>query len=249
MIEVRNLNFGYDENLVLEDINFSYKSKDFLAIIGPNGGGKSTLLKLMLGILEPKSGEISLLGKNPKEVSKQVGYVPQDIPVNKAFPISALEVVLMGMVDKKRFGFYTKKDKDEAMSALKTVGMMDFYDRRISNLSGGQRQRVYIARALCSSAKILFLDEPTASIDTRGQVEIYDLLKGINKQGVGVVVISHNINIAVHYATKVAYVSKNLIMHDIDIDAKDSFLNHLEKNHHHFCDVELILKECSCKKF
>lgn len=248
MIEIRNLSYGYDESLVLEGINLSYDEREFLAIIGPNGGGKSTLLKLMLGLLEPKEGEILLFGKRPKEVAKFIGYVPQFIPINSSFPISVLEVVLMGKIDKKRIGFYTKADKKEALKALDTVGISHLSNRRISDLSGGQRQRAYIARALCSDARVLFLDEPTASIDTRGQIEIYELLSRLNDSGIGIVLISHDINTAIHYATKVAHVAKNLVMHDIDIEAKDSFFKHLKNNHDHFCDVELILKECSCKR-
>ncbi|MSN96261.1 ABC transporter ATP-binding protein [Campylobacter sp. FMV-PI01] len=249
MIEVINLNFGYDENLVLEDINFNYKSSDFLCVIGPNGGGKSTFLKLLLGLLNPKNGTILLDGKTPKEFCKNVGYVPQHIPINSTFPLSVLEVVLMGRIDQKRFGFYSKFDKEKALKALKIVGMGDFSKRRISLLSGGQRQRVYIARAICSDAKILFLDEPTASIDARGQVEIYEILKNINQSGKGILMISHDLNIAINYASKVAYINKNLVMHEIDQGKKDNFLAHLENSHGHFCDVELILKECSCKKF
>lgn len=248
MIEIKNLSYGYDQSLVLDSINLSYDEKEFLAIIGPNGGGKSTLLKLMLGILTPKSGEILLFGKSPKDVCKFIGYVPQFIPINKAFPISVLEVVMMGRIDKKRFGFYSKNDKKEALKALEIVGISHLANRRISMLSGGQRQRAYIARALCSDAKVLFLDEPTASIDTRGQIEIYELLSRLNKNGIGIVLVSHDINTAIHYATKVAYVARNLVMHNIDIDKKDNFLKHLRQEHSHFCDVELILKECSCKR-
>lgn len=248
MIKVKNLNFGYDENLVLENINFTYDEKDFLCIIGPNGGGKSTLLRLLLGLLKPNSGEIKIFDKNPNEVSKQIGYVPQLIPLNKSFPISVLEVVLMGRIDKKKFFFYSKDDKEKALKALEIVGMQDFYKKKIFALSGGQRQRVYIARALVSGAKMLFLDEPTASIDIRGQIEIYEILKKIHENGVGVLMISHDLNTSINYANRVAYVNKKIIMHDISTDKRNNFLEHLEQNHSHFCDVELILKECSCKK-
>ncbi|NLK66083.1 MAG: ABC transporter ATP-binding protein [Campylobacteraceae bacterium] len=247
MIEVKSLSFSYGKEPVLKDVSFSYDNKDLLAIIGPNGGGKSTLLKLLLGLLKPDSGEIKILGAEPKKSAKLIGYVPQHIPINSAFPISVLEVVLMGVIDRNRF--YTKKDRVDALQALETVGMSEFANRRISELSGGQRQRVYIARALVSKAKMLFLDEPTASIDTKGQVEIYNILERVNESGVGVVMISHDLNVAINYATKVAYVNKSLVMHDIDISKRGEFLKHLDKNHKHYCDVELILQECSCKKF
>lgn len=249
IIKIRNLNFSYDKQVVLEDINLDYSSDEFLAIIGPNGGGKSTLLKLILGLLKPQSGEIKLFGKEPSEVSKFIGYVPQNFLSNQSFPMMVLEVVLMGLIDKKIFGFYSKDEKALALSALEKVCMREFADARIGELSGGQRQRVYIARALCANAKVLILDEPTASIDTKGQAEIYEILKGINANGVGVVLVSHDLNIVLNYATKIAYVSKNLHIHKTHENlAKREFIEHLARTHSHFCDVEIALGECGCEK-
>ena len=249
IIKIRNLNFSYDKQVVLEDINLDYSSDEFLAIIGPNGGGKSTLLKLILGLLKPQSGEIKLFGKEPSEVSKFIGYVPQNFLSNQSFPMMVLEVVLMGLIDKKIFGFYSKDEKALALSALEKVGMREFANARIGELSGGQRQRVYIARALCANARVLILDEPTASIDTKGQAEIYEILKGINTNGVGVVLVSHDLNIVLNYATKIAYVSKNLHIHKTHENlAKREFIEHLARTHSHFCDVEIALGECGCEK-
>lgn len=248
IIKIRNLNFSYDKQVVLEDINLDYNSDEFLAIIGPNGGGKSTLLKLILGLLKPQSGEIKLFGKEPSEVSKFIGYVPQNFLSNQSFPMMVLEVVLMGLIDKKIFGFYSQNEKQMALAALEKVGMKEFASARIGELSGGQRQRVYIARALCANARVLVLDEPTASIDTKGQAEIYEILKNINASGVGVVLVSHDLNIVLNYATKIAYVSKNLHIHKTHEDtAKREFIEHLAKSHSHFCDVEIALGECECK--
>ncbi|MCD8213949.1 MAG: ABC transporter ATP-binding protein [Campylobacter sp.] len=247
-IEINNLSFDYDGQTALENINLTYDNKDFLAIIGPNGGGKSTLLKLMLGLLTPQSGEIRLFGDSPKNVSKFIGYVPQNFLSNQSFPMRVVEVVLMGLLDKKIFGFYSKSERELAMNALDSVGMAKFSEQRIGELSGGQRQRVYIARALCANAKILMLDEPTASIDTKGQAEIYAILKRINADGIGVVLISHDLNIALNYASKVAYVSKNLYLHDISPQMiKRDFIEHLAHEHSHFCDVEVALGECACE--
>ena len=249
IIKIINLNFSYDKQVVLEDINLDYSNDEFLAIIGPNGGGKSTLLKLILGLLKPQSGEIKLFGKEPSEVSKFIGYVPQNFLSNQSFPMMVLEVVLMGLIDKKIFGFYSKDEKALALSALEKVGMSEFANARIGELSGGQRQRVYIARALCANAKVLILDEPTASIDTKGQAEIYEILKGINANGVGVVLVSHDLNIVLNYATKIAYVSKNLHIHKTHENlAKREFIEHLARTHSHFCDVEIALGECGCEK-
>ncbi|MBQ3675219.1 MAG: ABC transporter ATP-binding protein [Campylobacter sp.] len=244
-LTIENLNFSYGESVVFENLNLSYNKKDFLAIVGPNGGGKSTILKLILGLLKPKAGSVKIYGKSPN--LQKIGYVPQYIASSKSFPISVLEVVLSGLIDKKMFGFYSGSDKKIALEKLALVGMSEFANSRISELSGGQRQRVYIARALCGESKILLLDEPTASIDTMGQVQIFELLKELNLGGIGIIMVSHEINLALSYATKAAYVAnKELIMHDISKAKTQNFLHHLEHNHKHFCDIELALKECGC---
>jgi zinc transport system ATP-binding protein len=149
VIDIKNVSFSYDKQMILENINLSVEEKDFLAIIGPNGGGKSTLLKLILGIIKPQKGSISVLGKVPSKSLTHIGYVPQNTNVNTDFPIKVIEVVMMGHVGTKRplFGY----GKDEilcAMGALAQVGMEDFAQTKIGALSGGQRQRVMIARAL-----------------------------------------------------------------------------------------------------
>lgn len=236
-IEIKNLYFGYDGVNVLEDINLQYSKKDFLSIIGPNGGGKSTLLKIMLGILEPKSGFILLFGQKPSEVTRRISYVPQDTLVNKDFPIKVMDVVLMGRLSKsKAFSNYSREDKKIALAMLEKVGMSDFANQKINALSGGQRQRVFIARALASEAEILFLDEPTASIDTAGQIDIFKLLKELN-QSVGIVIISHDINVALNYATKVVHVNKTLYFHDVP---KSQDFKAFESSNEHLCPIELI---------
>lgn len=246
-IKIENLSFSYDRQIILQNINFSYNIKDFLVIIGPNGGGKTTLLKLMLGLLKPTTGLIKIFDKSPTKITKDIGYVPQTFLVNQNFPMCALDVVLMGIIDKKTFGFYTKEQKKLAMNALSKVKMDKFFDTKIGDLSVGQRQRVYIARALCAKVKILMLDEPTASIDTKGQADIYNLLKHINSEGIGIILISHDLNLALAYASKVAYVSKTLFLHDISPEfSRQDFISHLAHNHDHFCDVEVALKSCSC---
>ncbi|MBV5277945.1 MAG: ABC transporter ATP-binding protein [Campylobacteraceae bacterium] len=236
-IEIKNLYFGYDGVNVLEDINLVYSKKDFLSIIGPNGGGKSTLLKIMLGILEPKSGSILLFGEKPSEVTRRISYVPQDTLVNKDFPIKVMDVVLMGRLSKsKAFSNYSEEDKKIALEMLEKVGMSEFANQKINALSGGQRQRVFIARALASEAEILFLDEPTASIDTAGQIDIFKLLKELN-QSVGIVIISHDINVALNYATKVVHVNKTLYFHDVP---KSHNFKAFESSSEHLCPIELI---------
>ena len=230
ILEVKNLSFKYDETNVLEDINLSIGRNDFLAIIGPNGGGKSTLLKLILGLKKTKKGII----EHSLNID-DLGYVPQNTNLNTSFPITALDVVLMGHKPSKKSIFgYSKEDKACALGSLKKVGMGEFANRRIGDLSGGQRQRVFIARALCCNPKIMLLDEPTASIDVKGQQEIYDLLKELNKS-ICIVVVSHDISVLLHYAKNVAHINKHLVYHSLDnihekIDTQDE----------HLCEVELL---------
>lgn len=236
-IDIKNLSFQYDDNNVLENINLQYTKDQFLAIIGPNGGGKSTLLKLMIGLLEPSSGEVLLFGQKPLHVSHEIAYVPQDTIANKDFPIKVLDVVLMGRLSKSHaFSPYSKNDHAIALKALERVGMKGFEHHKINALSGGQRQRVFIARALACEAKILFLDEPTASIDTAGQIDMFKLLKTLNET-VGIVIISHDINVALNYATKVVHVHKTLYIHDVP---KAHNFKPFENQNEHVCEIELI---------
>jgi zinc transport system ATP-binding protein len=237
VIDIKNASFAYDRQMILENINLNVEEKDFLAIIGPNGGGKSTLLKLILGILKPKKGSISVLGKTPSKSLTHIGYVPQNTNVNTDFPIKVIEVVMMGHVGSKRplFGY----GKDEvlcAMGALAQVGMEEFAQTKIGSLSGGQRQRVMIARALCAHPQILILDEPTSSIDITGQKEIYELIKTLN-QSITVIVVSHDISVILEYANKAAHINKTLSYHDIS-DKQKTF--HTHGTDGHFCEIELL---------
>ena len=230
LINIKNLFFKYQKTEVLENVNLTIKDDDFLAIIGPNGGGKSTLLKLILGLLPLQSGTIE---KNIE--NNQVGYVPQNTNLNIDFPITALEVVLMGHISsKKRLFGYSKDEISCAIESLNQVGMKDFANKKIGDLSGGQRQRVFIARALCSNPKIMLLDEPTASIDVQGQKEIYELLRELNKT-ICIVVVSHDLSILLNYAKNVAHVNRGLVYHSLAEVQKNVTLAD-----DHLCEVELL---------
>jgi len=230
ILEIENLSFSYDKLNVLENINLDILNDDFLAIIGPNGGGKSTLLKLMLGLLKTKNGKIKKYIKN-----ELLAYVPQNTNLNTDFPITALEVVLMGHtpISKQFFG-YSKDDISCAMGSLEKVSMQEFADSKIGDLSGGQRQRVFIARALCSNPEVMLLDEPTASIDVKGQKEIYELLKQLNEK-IAIVVVSHDISVLLNYAKNVAHVNKNLVYHHLK-----SIEQNVDNENEHLCEVELL---------
>lgn len=230
ILEIENLSYSYDKLNVLENINLDILEDDFLAIIGPNGGGKSTLLKLILGLLKTKNGIIKKHLKN-----ELLAYVPQNTNLNTDFPITALEVVLMGHIpNRKQIFGYSKDDISCALSSLKKVSMENFANSKIGDLSGGQRQRVFIARALCSNPQVMLLDEPTASIDVKGQKEIYELLKELNKK-IAIVVVSHDISVLMNYAKNVAHVNKNLVYHHLkNIEQK------VNTEDEHMCEVELL---------
>ena len=213
IIETHNLHFSYNGQPVISGVNLKIQSGDFMAMIGPNGGGKTTLLKLMLGLLKADSGSIRIFGKPPKEVSYRIGYVPQDIHINQNFPISASDVVLMGKLKPgKRWSRHAKEDRIEVLQALERVGIGKYSNRRIGELSVGQKQRVFIARALVTDPDILFLDEPTASIDTKGQNEFYAILKELN-QKITIIVVSHDLMVISRYVKSVACVNQSLHYH------------------------------------
>jgi zinc transport system ATP-binding protein len=213
IIETHNLHFSYNGQPVISGVNLKVKSGDFLAMIGPNGGGKTTLLKLMLGLLKADSGSIRIFGKPPKEVSHRIGYVPQNIHINQNFPISPLDVVLMGKLKPGRdWSRHAKEDRMEALQALERLGVGKYSNHRIGELSIGQKQRVFIARALVTDPDILFLDEPTASIDTKGQNEFYAILKELN-QKITIIVVSHDLMVISRYVKSVACVNQSLHYH------------------------------------
>jgi zinc transport system ATP-binding protein len=214
IIEIKDLDFAYDREAVLKDVNLTVRQKDFMAIIGPNGGGKTTLLKLLLGLLTPVRGSIRVDGKSPKEASPCIGYVPQDVHTNRSFPITVIDVVLMGKHNpRKRLSRRSAANRLDALATLERMEMAAHADKKIGMLSGGQRQRVFIARALVSQPKLLLLDEPTASIDTKGQADFYRLLRELN-QDLTVIVVSHDLLVVSRYVKSVACVNKKLHYHD-----------------------------------
>lgn len=247
IINIKDLSFSYDTQNVLENINLEIEEKDFLAIIGPNGGGKSTLLKLILGIYKAQEGNISIYNNEPSKNLSSIGYVPQNTNINTNFPIKVIEVVMMGHIKDKEeksksksflhkyFNIgYNEFEKSCALEALRQVGMEEFANKKIGTLSGGQRQRVMIARALCAHPSILILDEPTASIDVSWQKQIYDLLKELNKS-LTIIVVSHDISVILEYANKAAHINKTLTYHNIS-----ELRNTFKRDDGHFCEVDML---------
>jgi zinc transport system ATP-binding protein len=213
-IEIENVTFSYTREPVLRNVSLSVPAEEFLGIVGPNAGGKSTLIKLVLGLLEPDSGTISVLGKSPVMARSRIGYVPQYPTFSRRdFPINVLDTVLMG-----RLGFtnhpggYSKNDRNIATEAMQAVEILDIASRPIGSLSGGQLQRVLIARALACKPEILILDEPTANIDMRVEEDIFGLLKQYNDH-MTIIVVSHDIGFISGYVDRVACLNQMLICH------------------------------------
>ena len=213
-LKVKNLYVEYGDNMVLEDINLKIKDKHFLGIIGPNGGGKSTLLKAIVGLVDYKKGEIKIYGKKPADLNGILGYVPQASKFDKNFPINVEEVILSGILkdNLKIFKKYTKKDKNKAKKIMKRLDIINLKKRQIGQLSGGQLQKVLIGRALMTEPKILLLDEPTTSIDASSTTQIYELLNELNKD-MTIIIVSHNMEAVASYLDSVACLNKKLYHH------------------------------------
>jgi zinc transport system ATP-binding protein len=213
VIEIRNLWVNYETTVALKGVDLTVRKGDIFGIIGPNGGGKSTLLKAILGLVPPTQGSIHILGEPPEQGRRHIGYVPQFAQFDREFPISVLDVVVMGFLSRKtRVSWYTKEDRIAAQDALKFVGMLKLADQHISSLSGGQKQRVFIARALASKPEILLLDEPTASVDQNIKESIYDLLSRIQKS-MTVVLVTHDIGVVSSLVNRVACLNQTLFTH------------------------------------
>lgn len=229
IVQLNNICFAYNNESVLQDINLRVKELDFIGIIGPNGGGKTTLLKIILGLLEPSSGTVLIDGEKPKDAYQSIGYVPQDVHFNTSFPVTAIDVVLMGKIgQKKHFSRRAQaaaQKRDEAMYALEQLNIGQFATRKIGMLSGGQRQRVLIARALVCQPKLLIMDEPVASIDAKGQAEFYLLLKELNKK-ITILTVSHDLIAISRYIKSVACVNRQLHYHD-QAEITNEILNEL----------------------
>jgi zinc transport system ATP-binding protein len=213
IIEVRGLSFAYGAAPVLENIDLVVPRGEFLGIVGPNAGGKSTLLKLTLGLLEPTAGEVRVLGRNPRVASHEIGYVPQYPAFARDFPVTVEDVVLTGRLGRGRLlGGYGAADRDMARWVMTQTEIADLARRRIATLSGGQLQRVLVARALACEPQILILDEPTANVDMRVESDIFDLLRVLN-QRMTILVVSHDVAFISAYVQRVACVNRTLLCH------------------------------------
>lgn len=213
VISVKDVWYAYNGTPVLEDITLDIERGEFLGLIGPNAGGKSTLLKLILGLLEPARGRIEVLGTTPQEARKRLGYVPQHASFPRDFPINVEETVMLGRLGLTRSaGAFNRHDRKKAHAALEAVEIESLRRRGLNELSGGQLQRVLIARALACEPEVLLLDEPTANIDMRAEEDIFALLKSYNSR-MTIVVVSHDIAFITTYVSRVACLNVRLMCH------------------------------------
>ncbi len=212
LVKLENISYGYDSGKVIEEVNFEIKKGDFIGIIGPNGGGKSTLIKLILGLIEPWSGKI-IHGINESGEKIKIGYLPQFHDFDHRFPISIKEVILSGLIKKgKGFTRFSKKDKKAADEIAGDLGIYNIREKSIGELSGGQMQRAFLGRALISKPDLLILDEPVTYVDSKFEVELYQLLEELNKE-TAILLVSHDVGQITSTVKTIACVNGHLHYH------------------------------------
>ncbi|MBO5825105.1 MAG: metal ABC transporter ATP-binding protein [Treponema sp.] len=214
----KNVSLGYDSRIILSNLNFQINKGDYLCIVGENGSGKSTLMKTLLKLHKPLSGEIKI---GDGLLDDEIGYLPQQTEVQKDFPASVKEIVLSGCQSRMgRRPFYNKEEKNLAKENMKKMGISEFSKRCYRELSGGQQQRVLLARALCATQKMLLLDEPVSGLDPIVTEEMYNLIQSLNKDGITIIMISHDVLAAIKYATHILHIGK-----EIFFGTKDEYMN------------------------
>jgi zinc transport system ATP-binding protein len=212
-ISLRGVDFSYDAQPILTDVSFDLRDGEYAAVIGPNGGGKTTLLKLILGLLPPSRGTVRVFGVGPATARKRIGYMPQHPGLDPDFPVTVMDVVLMGRLGLgRKIGFFQRRDREAAEKALEEVRCGDCRNRPFSALSSGQRQRVLIARALASDPKLLMLDEPTSFLDPSVQEDLHELLHRLNER-LTLIVVSHDVAFVSKYVEKVVCVNRSVALH------------------------------------
>lgn len=231
LITCNNLSFSYEGNIVSHNLNFTVNDGDYLCIVGENGSGKSTLMKGLLNLKNPSEGEI-IYGEGLK--ADEIGYLPQQSAAQKDFPASVYEVVLSGCLNSQGLlPFYSKESKQLALSNMEKLGITHLKKHCYRELSGGQQQRVLLARALCATKKILLLDEPVSGLDPTVTVELYRLIEEINKAGITIIMVSHDINSSVQYASHILHLKKEQLF----FGKKEEYVN--SKVGKHFLGGEL----------
>jgi zinc transport system ATP-binding protein len=225
LIDIKNLTVGYDSKVVLENANFSLSENDFVGVIGPNGGGKTTLLKAILGLVKPLSGEI-IFSEKLKNRGGNIGYLPQVNKFDSRFPISVYDVILSGLIDQKNwFRRASKQDKEKVDAIIDELGVRKIAKKSIGELSGGQMQRAFLGRALVSDPKLLVLDEPDTYVDNQFEGELYRKLVELNRQ-MAILLVSHDVGTISTYVKSIACVNRQLHYHPSNIISQDQLASY-----------------------
>lgn len=240
IIEAENLSFDYGNEPILDKIGFSVSDGDFVSIIGLNGSGKSTLLKVILGQLTPKNGEIKIYGENAVKYNQwsKIGYVPQNISKFSSFPATSLEIVQLNLFSQIGLMRFAKKEhKQKSQEALESVGMSGYANRLMGNLSGGQQQRVMIARVLVNKPRVMILDEPTAGIDSKSAVLLYELLYKLNKEeNITIVMVTHDTERILKYTSRIFCIEEGSLV-ELNRQQLENELMHRHKHPHRTDEV------------
>jgi zinc transport system ATP-binding protein len=211
-VAFEKVSFSYNNHLLFKAVDLAVEEGGFVSVIGPNGGGKTTLLRLILGLLKPRSGRIRVFGEHPKNARTRIGYVAQYSSFDELFPVTALEVVLMGRMGNSLTGSYNRRDRQKALDSLAEVGLAKAGSIAFSELSGGQRQRVLIARALVTEPRLLLLDEPTSNIDVAVERKFVNVLEELHRK-MTIIMVTHDVGFASHLVRNVICVNKTLAVH------------------------------------
>ena len=212
VIELDNITFSYNGIPALSDINLRIRDGEFLSMVGPNGGGKTTLLKVILGLLIPESGSVKVFGKSPRQVRNRIGYTPQHAHYDPKFPVTVIDVVLMGCVDRCFGGRYSQADKLSAVETLEEMDIVDLANKPFNSISGGERQRALVARSLISKPDLLLLDEPTSNMDFVVGNKLLEILRDLNRR-MTIIMVSHDFGFVSSIVSSVLCVNRTAVIH------------------------------------
>ena len=236
VLQISDLTVGYEaNNPILENVDLTVYDNDFLGIIGPNGGGKTTLLKTILSLIKPRSGKIEVFKNNILQNKINIGYLPQINQIDKKFPISVYDVILSGMTIRRKFlSNYTKEQKEKVNHIAKKMGVQDYLKRPIGDLSGGQLQRTLLGRAIVDNPDLLILDEPNSYVDKRFESNFYDILEDLN-QTTAIILVSHDVGTVISLVKNIACVNRGIHYHT----GSDITTEWLEE-HYMSCPIEMV---------
>ena len=233
LIELKSVSAAYNSEIILKDVSLSIYSDDFIGVIGPNGGGKTTLIKVILKLLKPFSGKVDYFNFDNKETDRFIGYLPQINTIDKKFPISVVDVVLSGLISRKNLMKRSSaKEKALARDIINKLGISHIERKTIGELSGGEMQRVFLCRAIISSPKLLILDEPNTFVDNKFEHDLYEALKELNNK-MAIIIVSHDIGIITSYIKTIACVNRELHYHESNIITNKQLLAYN-------CPIQLI---------